>query len=272
MRRPDDSAFSMIEVAIAIAVIAILAGSVAPLALKALNQQREQKTRENMKIAWETMFGARDRSIPNMTADFGFATPSLLQMTRRPAGLRAYQPYAGTHRDLSGGWNGPYWTGSTDSTGVPVDGWGRAFELRTLGTTRQLLSWGANGTRNTQPTTPTPQGDDLAFPVPPAAASLGTVTVNVSRIGGFPVSAATVTYYISGAQANPDTGTIPLSGGAGTAALHPGRVKLVATIPNQAQYPPAPATAILPAAPGQTLTQIIDLLPGGASVVNFTCP
>ena len=64
--------FSLVEAVIVIAIMAILAGAMVPLALKAINQSRESQTRTNLKAAYEAMFGARDRRVPNMRADFGF--------------------------------------------------------------------------------------------------------------------------------------------------------------------------------------------------------
>ena len=49
--------FSLIEAAVAIAIIAILASAAAPLVLKALNQQREQRARSEMKLIYSALFG-----------------------------------------------------------------------------------------------------------------------------------------------------------------------------------------------------------------------
>jgi type II secretory pathway pseudopilin PulG len=178
----------MIEVAVAIGVIAILAGTVAPLALKALNQQREQKTRENLKIAFESMFGSRDRRVANMRADYGFNPTAnladLRQMTTRtPAALRTYAPDA-ANGGLPWGWNGPYWTGPTQGAAggvqVPVDGWGRAFRL--------VYAGGASPTWRLQ--SPGPNGvfggvvnDDIFYPSAaiPVSNHLSMLTINVSR-------------------------------------------------------------------------------------------
>ena len=62
----------MIEVAVAIAVMAILAGAAIPLVMKTLNQQREQRARSEMKLLFEGLFGARDRVVSNMRSDFGY--------------------------------------------------------------------------------------------------------------------------------------------------------------------------------------------------------
>jgi prepilin-type N-terminal cleavage/methylation domain-containing protein len=273
MRRLNSSAFSMIEVAIAIAVIAILAGAVAPLALKALNQQREQKTRDNLKIAWEAIFGARDHRTSNMLGDFNFdpLTMSLTTMVTRPGAVRAYATYA-TNPDLSGGWNGPYWTGTTTAAGTPADGWGNAFVLRRVGANWQLLSYGANGAPNTPAGNGTPQGDDLAYPVPPQALPTAALSVNVSRVGGYAASGIiTVACASTGTGIAPVSTPIAIATTSGSTAIHPGRAVITATILAQPAYPPLPATAIIPATlASQSQSQIVDILPGGSSVVSFT--
>lgn len=149
--------FTMIEVAIAIAVIAILAGMAAPLVVKALNQQREQKTRADIKTAWEALFGKPEKTIPNVISDFGWTPPaangqSTLQFltTRTPATLPNWGNTGPTA--FLWGWNGPYWSGSitpqAGTNGLPADGWGNPFRLVMAGAgatrTAQLRSYGAN--------------------------------------------------------------------------------------------------------------------------------
>lgn len=205
----------MIEVAVAIGVIAILAGAVAPLALKALNQQREQKTRENLKIAFESMFGSRDRRVANMRADYGFNPTATLadlrQMTTRtPAALRTYAP-DGANGGLPWGWNGPYWTGPTQAIAggiqIPVDGWGRAFRLIYAGgppPTWRLQSPGPNGVFGGA------VNDDVFYPAAAAPVDnyISTLTVNVSRTNpdsstlSLPVT-VTVTHRLNGALPSP---------------------------------------------------------------------
>ena len=275
--------FSMIEVAVAIAVIAILAGAAAPLVLKAINQQREQKTRDNLKIAFEAIFGAKERSVGNMRSDFAYvppAIPNLAQMTQA-LGVRGYGPYAGI--PLSGGWNGTYWTGAINSVGQPLDGWGRPVRLvGSLAAGFQLQSSGANQTFGG------PVNDDLVYPINPAQLPYANATVTLRRIGagvptagppGLPTVLAQYPRF-----AGPPLGNTPNSvnlvetpPGSGNWVLPanfvpPGRIFITATIGPQPQIPPLPAAAVIPAVPGnQTLTYSIDVLPGNAAAValNF---
>jgi len=179
----------MIEVAVAIGVIAILAGAATPLALKALNQQREQRARSEMKVLFEGLFGARDRVVANMHSDFGYAGAAPLSswITQQPAAgtVRAYAAYPAPNAALSGGWRGPYYNGSVSAGGIPMDPWGRVYALRFVGGLGwQVLSTGANGATNTLPGNGTPQGDDIAYPVPPQSIQSGTVSANVYKVGG----------------------------------------------------------------------------------------
>lgn len=171
--------FTLIEAAVAIAIIAILAGAIAPLALKAINQQREFRTRDGLKAAFEAMFGARDRRVANMRSDFGFnptaSLTDLSPMVVNEGGVRAYGADP-TRGGMFWGYNGPYWNGATDGANQPLDGWGRPMRLLVAGTspnqTWQVHSLGANGQDNGGLV------DDLVYPtVPSPAVSLKSVLV-----------------------------------------------------------------------------------------------
>jgi hypothetical protein len=111
--------------------MAILAGAMAPLALKVLDQRREAATRRSLKLAFEAMFGARDRRVANMRSDFGFTVdhplPALPMLVTRPGFDPAMGRWDGA--SFEWGWNGPYWHGSV-SHGVPVDAWGSPIQLQ----------------------------------------------------------------------------------------------------------------------------------------------
>lgn len=167
--------FTLMEAAIAIAVIAILAGAAVPFALKGVNQAREQRTRQDMRVMWESLFGAQDRRIGNMRADWGFTPTATLanlgKLTVSTAAPAPNPPAFGPNGALfSWGWNGPYWLGSVQVNGaqrIPVDGWGKAIQLRLVGGGFQLISGGPNGTINTAAGNIGPTQDDLVYPANP---------------------------------------------------------------------------------------------------------
>jgi len=271
----------MIEVAVAIGVIAILAGAVAPLALKALNQQREQKTRESLKTAWEALFGAKDRRVANMRADFGFSpaagTYTLGKMLNRTAAPAPNPPANFTTNGgslFNWGWNGPYWTGSTRLIGgvqTPIDAWGNSLQLRYVNAGAfqgfQLLSFGANGTGNTPIGNYLPQGDDIVYPaLPQILATSGSGTLNLS-IKNNRATAITGTYqalWRVGGLALHDSGAIP-TGIAPGASFTPTPFSSIPSGPIQVQI----VIGSSPGFTGFTSNEVIDLLPGESRTLNY---
>lgn len=271
--------FSLIEVAIAVAVMAILAGAAVPFALKALNQAREAKTRENLKSAYEAMFGARDRRVSNMRADFGFdpggSLANLGKMTTRNAAPGPVPPatYGLNGALFSWGWNGPYWTGPTRLAGgvqVPVDAWGGVIQLRLVpGQGFQVISAGANGAINTPAGQVQPSQDDLVYPSQPAP--LGTAygsapTVTLRNNRAVPVSGTLTFRYRNGnVLAGPQN--VPITLAAGQVATY-----------NSASSPAIPACPAGPVqvgiaistTPAITFSEVVDLLPGENHAFSYT--
>lgn len=277
--RCNPQGFTLIEVAIAVAVIAILAGAAAPLAFKALNQAREAKTRENLKIAYEAMFGARDRRVSNMRADFGFNPAGNLanlgKMTTLTAAPAPNPPAAyGLNGALfSWGWNGPYWTGSTRLVAgvqVPVDGWGNILQLRLIaGQGFQVISPGANGVIDTPANQVQPALDDLVYPAQPtllATAYGSSPTISLRNNRG-----ATVTGTLSFRYRNGNALAGPLNV---AIALTAGQVVTY----NSASVPAIPACPAGPVqvsiaittAPAVTFSEVVDLLPGENHAFTYT--
>jgi prepilin-type N-terminal cleavage/methylation domain-containing protein len=200
MHRRDKQSrgFSLIEAAVAIGVIAILAAAAAPLVMKALNQQREQRARNEMKLAFETFLGSRERTIPNIRSDFGFELTSgasaylgkMLDRTAPPAPNALGYNYNGA--SFLWGWNGPYWNGQTKRIGgfnLPVDPWGNPYLIRYVSGASpgyQILCTGLNGINNTAINSAARQGDDFVYPtIPvPTNAVSGTVNVQVTNQSG----------------------------------------------------------------------------------------
>ena len=148
MRRRTEG-FSLIEVVVAVAIMAILAGAIVPLAMKSLIQQRTATTQATLETTWQTLFGSQTSRVYNMRADFGFDPPastltSLPQMITQPA---TSPVYGSTATPFNWGWNGPYWNGPVGQVAgvsVPVDTWGNAIQLvyTAIGNKYQLVSSG----------------------------------------------------------------------------------------------------------------------------------
>ncbi len=199
------SGFSLLEAVIAVAIMAIMAGAAVPMMMRALTQQREQRTRSDVKVAYEALVGARDRNVPNLVVDVGFQPPALLAdlrflTTRNPGAIYrngnvpGQFPTTDLATGFTWGWNGPYWTGSVQAqagtNGIPTDAWGRLFRWQA----NQVQSAGADGQFGT--------ADDLNYPpVPPIVApGLASLQVTIERsvpLSPPPVLSATYNVVIS---------------------------------------------------------------------------
>ena len=170
--------FSLIEAAVAVAVMSILAGMMAPMALRIMNQRRAAATRKNLKAAFEAMFGSRERRVANMRADFGFNPGKSLKGLSVLVGNSMKVPAFGRNgADFPWGYNGPYWLGPVVG-GHPADAWGNPIDLICT-SSKGVVTW--------QVHSPGPDRlageDDLYYPSQPASESgfRGTVLVVVTR-------------------------------------------------------------------------------------------
>jgi len=263
MRRRTEHGFSLLEVAVAIGVVAILAAAAAPLVLKALNQQREERTRRDLKTAFEALVGSRERRVPNLRADFGFipANASNLGVLINPPLARSFGPDA-TYGGMAWGWNGPYWSGSVGAVGgatVPVDGWGRPIRLVVVGGTWQVQSAGANGTFGTG------SNDDLAYPVAPvpAGTQATTLTINVQNLRGVPVPVTLQVSDRNNLAARLSVVQVSGPGPAVTLGASPGSA--VWTF----QPTPGQVRVLLGWDAASSAHEVIDLLPGESRTLSY---
>lgn len=252
MRRHGEKGFSLIEAAVAIAIMAILAGAAAPLILKSLNQQREQRARDEMKLIYSAMFGTLDRSAANMCSDFGYTgSINSAQLVVRGT-VRAYAAYP-TAPGLSGGWRGPYWLGNIDAANRPTDPWGRPYVIRQVpGAGWQVLCTGANGNNDTLNNV-APRGDDFAYPVPAPTLANGTLSVNVLPAVAGSNPTAKVTAY------TPSTGNAPAS------------VALTGSVPSYSSSNIPPGTVLVTVQVGgkPDQSQVCYMPPKGTVTLTF---
>jgi prepilin-type N-terminal cleavage/methylation domain-containing protein len=190
--------FTLIEAVVAVAVVSILAGMAAPLGLRILEQRREAATRKGLKLAFEALFGARDRRVANLRADFGFepagSLSSLALLVSRAAAGWPVPPYGpNDHASFNWGYNGPYWQGPV-AGGRPVDAWGHPIDLifRNPGLGRGLCTWQVHSPGRGA-------GGDLYYPPVPATVSSYTATILVVITRVSEAIAGTVTLRTCGA-------------------------------------------------------------------------
>lgn len=266
--------FTLIEAAVALAVVAILAGLMAPLAVQAIRRQREYRTRELLQQAFEAAFGARDRRVANCRADFGFDPYPVsmdLRILTTTVGTNwvGTLPYANTYGFLSG-WNGPYWQGPSDSLGRPLDGWGRPLVLQSTTSTWQMRSVGPDGVQG--------NGDDLVYPSTPApyVSYNATLILNVTRASTDITGFATVNWVYGTSPASftrcwPYLSTAPTVGNLASLSL------AIQNVPNPAAMSWNVPAGVLrlyvyPNGTGSfgAVTRVLDLLPGETRQLSLT--
>jgi general secretion pathway protein G len=122
--RASRSGFSLIEIMIAVSIIALVAGLVVPNAMDYFRKARIKSTRVAMK-------GVQD-AIQSFNMDTGSYPASLSDLKVRPSDERTAKR-----------WDGPYLSGD------PNDAWGNelVYTLRPKGSQPpyELYSWGASG-------------------------------------------------------------------------------------------------------------------------------
>lgn len=129
--------FSLIEVLVAIALVSILAGALAPFGIRHLRAAQLEKTRTRMDTLMRAMTGDAALGDSGYLGDMG-RLPASLAALNNPTGQPAFA-VNGTD-GVGYGWAGPY-AATIAAPGAPVvDGWGQAFQFN--GVTAQLRSAG----------------------------------------------------------------------------------------------------------------------------------
>jgi len=185
--RSGKHGFTLIETTIVIGIITILGGMIAPLSVRIIERKREEVTRKRLQIAFEAMFGSRERRVANMRADFGFTPPLIqrgnwglnwmLRRSRTASPLWGPQPANGGALPASFEWgfNGPYWTGPVDRFDNPVDAWGNSIDYISYGNgSFQLRSRGPSGKRD--------EDDNIYYPSIPVNISNFTSNVYITIV------------------------------------------------------------------------------------------
>lgn len=164
----DRRGFTLLEMAIALAIIAILAAVATPMVLQRILESRRTATEEEARVLYEAMVG-RDAE----PGSFGFVgdigrLPASFEQLTQPLGLPAYTTQ--TVRGVGMGWNGPYVNTGGSPTDFLTDAFGRPY---TGASTGQVRSAGQDGIFGNV--------DDIVYPGA-APGITGRVHVNVKTL------------------------------------------------------------------------------------------
>ena len=167
-RSSRNAGFTLIEITVIVAVLAILATAITPMILQQIVDAKMETTRREAKALTEAILGQ-----PEMPGSVGFFG----DMGRFPAGLQELvKPAAGTptfttdtFRNVGMGWKGPYINAGVSKNDALVDAFGREYQLTNIG---QVRSAGPNGIFD---------DDDIVYPPNPPV-PYGRVLVTVKRM------------------------------------------------------------------------------------------
>jgi prepilin-type N-terminal cleavage/methylation domain-containing protein len=154
-RQPHPPGFTLIEVIVVIAILAVVAGAMAPLAVQSINSSRRDLTIKRQEVIYRSIFGDTSAPGSGFLSDIG-RLPSLDLSELTASGslpLYSLQPCG-----VSMGWRGPYLLEGTNAAGLPVDGWGTPMAL----SGGQIRSAGPDQNMNAT-------ADNLVYPSTPIA-------------------------------------------------------------------------------------------------------
>lgn len=160
--------FTLVEMAITLAIVAILAAIATPMILQRILEARVEATREETQVLYEAMVG-RDSD----PGSFGFVgdigrLPASFQQLVEPGGLPLYS--VATVRGVGMGWRGPYVNIGGSPTDYLTDAFGRPY---TGASTGQVRSAGPDGVVGNL--------DDIVYPSAPPVVT-GRVHVMIKQV------------------------------------------------------------------------------------------
>jgi prepilin-type N-terminal cleavage/methylation domain-containing protein len=165
--------FTLIEITVVVAVLAILATAITPMILQQIVDTKVETTRREAKLLYEAIVGRAD--IPGSFGFFGDLgrNPSTFQELLKPATGTPYYTTE-TFRNIGMGWKGPYINAGDTKDDVLLDAFGREYQGANMA---QVRSAGPNGVFY--------DDDDIVYPPnPPVPYSRVLVTVKRLEVGG----------------------------------------------------------------------------------------
>jgi prepilin-type N-terminal cleavage/methylation domain-containing protein len=160
--------FTLIEVILIIAVLAILAAAATPAILQRLMDAKVEGTRTEAKAIYEAVAGKSDQP-----GSFGFVgdmgrLPASFDELLRPGRLQLF--HSATFRNVGMGWNGPYVHFGDSTQDYLRDAFGHPYEGASIG---QVRSAGPDGVFGNE--------DDIVFPPTPSNLT-GRLAVTLKRM------------------------------------------------------------------------------------------
>jgi len=159
------SGFSLLEMLVALTLLAIAAGALSPLALGQIRAHQRGVTLAQMEALYRGIVGDRSAGFYGYIGDMG-GLPSSLADLNTPGGQNLYS--VDLNYRIGAGYNGPYAPAARDEL---LDAWNTSFGYSSAAA--QITSAGPDRTFST--------ADDLAFPPQPDAVS-GDLTVVVRGV------------------------------------------------------------------------------------------
>ncbi len=152
----NQKGFTLIQLAVAVAVIAIVTG-IALLAYKSISDQSKyEETRQKFDLLEKGIVGdisltqKGDRTSFGYVGDMGSLPPNLDALVNATTPAWAYNPATPPCNGIcneGAGWKGPYLPGDfTGQTAYRTDGWGNAIQYSQTGGGFTLTSYGPDGT------------------------------------------------------------------------------------------------------------------------------
>jgi len=185
-RRFSSTGFTLIEMIIVIAIMAIVAGAMAPLAVRMIDSSRQDTTVKRQQLIYQAILGDPSTHGTGFLSDMGRIPGGNLTELAVQGALPSYVIQA---CGVGMGWRGPYLLEGTDQTGRPLDGWGTPMDF----SGGQIRSAGPDRSMATT-------ADNLYYPAVPITANniYGSIAIKVFALD---TSTAQPTYVPAGGQA-----------------------------------------------------------------------
>lgn len=191
-----DKGFTLLEVVLSVAILAVLAGALSPSIYRRIEAKRESATMEEMKSFYKAIMGDPELGTFGYVGDVGSLPSTLGNLVAKPSEV---SPSAAYTNGVRYGWRGPYITTRYNDF---IDGWGTPYRYgQSPDGAGQIRSAGKDKTFDTN--------DDILFPQRPVNI-YGTLLVSIQN-NGIPSPEETtvkVLYPRNGVEVNPTDLTI----------------------------------------------------------------